>query len=147
MQFNPFSLNRPDVLIETKTFTDKVNPEAELTLTLRAENDAAVDFQEREKSQEYIRDFVVGRDDGPPAPLPPVGGRAVKVTRTLCGVVATLESMQVPGEEEEPFSFSEWCALSVVMPSAFREIDDWAADLRERARGEKKVSPKETTAA
>lgn len=132
-KINPFALNRPEDRFETKTFTDDLNPGVELTLALRGSPEAPFISALNEKAQKYIRDYIDGRNGGPPGVLPLVKGRPICPTAEVCRAAAYIEGMQSDQDDAERYTFVELLALSVTMPSAFMEAFVWASELAEPA--------------
>lgn len=135
-KLDPSSLKRPDVVRETKTFTDPMQPGKSFDLTFEACADFGLETSVAAKAREFTRDYVTGRNGGPPAPLMPVGKRDVLIDADICARIATFMVMEKPPEGDEPWDFNQWRVLSATMPSAFADIAEWCDELIIRARAE-----------
>lgn len=135
-KINPSQLAAAQGVRETKTFNvgTAKKPE-ELTLTFEAVPGYDLTFAVLEKADEYALSYLTGSKGASPAPLPPIAGRSVKMSRRLCNTVALLEMLEVPDEGEEKYDFFAWCQWAVLRPGVFDEIAAWAFDLKEQAEG------------
>lgn len=122
---NPFELPRPASLgEETRTFTDPKQPGREITLTFLADADYSTTLTSQILAATYANNKI-----GPMAFPIKYGGRLINITPALCGVIALLETMQKPDETGTKYSFDQWAALNVAMPSAMAQIAEWAYEL------------------
>jgi hypothetical protein len=143
----PYTLPRLEEITETRTFTDPAQPGVEITLTLSVPPDYGISLAVMEKGGKYAEQYVNGTADGPPAPLPPVGGKPLVLSESLCSIVAFLEQVEVTDDpENDPkYDFYDWVSLSATMPTAFDEIAEWANSLRVQASKNAKNSPGAST--
>jgi hypothetical protein len=119
---DPFTLPRPELITETRTFTDDSAPGVEIEVTLQSSGDFTLPMAVNTTAREYIRTY--GAKNAIPIM---VGGRKVDVTDELCYFVALLTAL-----ETEPSSFEFWAATSVTMRYAMAEIAVWAEALINR---------------
>lgn len=141
---NPYSLKRPGDVEETQTFMDPAHPGVEFPVALCARSESSFEDEIAEKAAEFITDFIRGRNGGPPAVLPAVGGRPVRLTKRLCVDIAGLMVMEAEAQSraqarqetaEEPYDLAQWVTLSATAPTAFSQMRDFAAKLLDQARG------------
>ncbi len=137
---NPYGLQRPNSVTETREFVDPSHPNEPITLTLKAVGDYGFLDEIANLGSEFLKDFIQGRNGGPPAPLPPVQGQDVILTARMCGEIAALIKME-QAEEGESWDIGQWRALSATAPSAFQNIVEWSQELLARARGQLGNSP------
>lgn len=137
-KFDPLQMSRPPAVVDTRTFTDPLQPNCEVTLTFTADPQYGSSLASVQNTQKYTELYIAGKNGGPPAFLPPVGGRGVVITRELVAIISNLESMETPGDGEEKWSFMQWRALAANAPTMFQDIIEWANELREKAAGEVK---------
>lgn len=123
-------LSRPEAVTEERTFTDPLQPGAELTLRFSARPDYGLQMLAAEKGQEYAQKFALGVAKTP-APFP-LGGDVVTISRALCLAIGGLMVLQ----RGETYNFNEWVACSALMPNAFADVCDWANSLLSRANRE-----------
>lgn len=129
-KLNPFTMQRPKPVSETRTFTDPLQPGADLTLTLMARADIGELLRVQALTDQYSKEYA----DAMSVPLQ-VGGQDIEITPGLCAVIATIQALEQPTDGQR-YSFEEWAALSVVMPTAMGEVIVWTRDLmREAATG------------
>ena len=137
-RLNPFSLPRPSLAFGMKTFTDPLQPAAEVTLCVQVGAGISWDLRRDALAQTFVERHVEGTAEGQP-PIPvmlPTGNllgspmAPVPVTGMLCTVIATLMLAEADAKAPEPFSFEEWVALSEAMPTAFKEIVEWVGGLK-----------------
>ena len=137
---DPFALNRPEPITETRAFTDARQPKKRLTLTFRAEADHSLTLRVQRLATKYVADHMTGRlgrdkKTRTRVPLRPVGGRLVEPDEDLFWQIATFEALQVKTEKTPTFNVFGWVALSVQMPTAFGEIAGWASEMVAKAAG------------
>lgn len=143
-RFNPYTLDRPAAVVETREFVDPSYPDQPLELTLRAVREAPFKFKIQSKIDEYVTDYVLGRPTGkmpkkgelpkrfPPTPVfsrSAQGKQRIDVDEQTCKFVAVIEMMQVPGDGDAPYDFGELLQMAVVIPDAFVEAGLWAFGL------------------
>ena len=143
-RFNPYNLTRAEPVVDTREFSDPAQPGADFTLTLRAVSEAPFMLKVQAKGAEYVETYVLGRIKrqpkkagelplrDPPAPVytrSEKGRTLIELDAQTCQGIAILDMMQVPQEGDAPYSFDEWAAMSVLMPTAFLEAANWAADM------------------
>jgi hypothetical protein len=145
---DPYSLKRAPAKTETRTFTEDVlgsedNPLlVQIELTLRKNVDFARRLLISDKAREYIERYIDGEwitgEDGidrqEVSTLLPVDGEIPPVSRTLCYTIASLEVLQVPKTDEEPVTFGQWTAFSVMTPLAMEDIQGWLNKLGSRPK-------------
>lgn len=122
-KFNPLTLPPPTVRREEKTF--KTQDGQEFTLTFQASSGGEILLAMGELEGELYEKWKGG---GPSSP----GCPPIRVTQTLCRVIARLILMQVPGEGEDEsdlFSFTDWAILAQRDKQAFAEVNTWANEL------------------
>jgi hypothetical protein len=133
---NLYALPRPRQRVETRMFSDPLQPGVAVTLTLKAP-DQVMTAQFADLANIYIEQHITGgMEDGAriePAPMMiPGGGEnapvAVPLTPGLCRTLAMLVTMQV-GPEADRYTAVDLVAVMDRMPHAFDRIADWAADL------------------
>jgi hypothetical protein len=120
--FDPMALKRPEIVTDTRTFTDPAQPGLELTLTANGSPDYAVQVHMKELGDAYAAKHI-GK-----FPVM-VDGRKVDVTPSLCSLIASITVMVVKTDEIKDWDFPQWAAIAVAMPKAFGEIVDWCAKL------------------
>lgn len=142
-RIDPFAGARAEPIIETKSFTDPRHPGKEWTLTLKGmETDEAsvVADTTEEVCAQYL---PPGHPDGDRlreaygmeyVEFPYIGGRPVKISRTLLTNAATIQAMQQAQGKEAPYELPELVAFSVTWSKAWREVCAWANDLNRQVR-------------
>lgn len=147
-RFNPYELARAEPVVDTREFSDPAHPNAPFTLTLRAVNEAPFKLKVNARCTEYVTDYVLGRvraSATKPGELPLRNKPALVYTRTksgralidldeqTCRAIGILDMLQVPEQDDKgnmvTYSFDEWAAMSVLMPEAFIEAANWAAEM------------------
>jgi len=143
-------LRRPDVLTETRTFTDPTQPGQEITLTMTAVADYSATAKRDELAQELTETYITGdwlyiKSEGKEGKSPAVisfPGFVVTPSKKLCWVTASLITMENETlrrsddyADLEPYDAMEWFALSCTMPLAFEQIVEWCQDMRVRVTG------------
>lgn len=116
---DPFNLPRPELITETRTFTDDILPGSEIEVTFQSSGDFTLPMTIRTKGQEFVRTY--GAKNAIPIM---VGGRVVVVTEQLCYFIAAIMAL-----ETEPSTFEFWAATSVTMPFAMSQIAVWAEEV------------------
>lgn len=129
------SLSRPEDITETRVFTDPRFADVPISITLTVCADYGTQTLAGEIGTRYYQQFVTGGKSGRPAPFPPLGNppRAVRITKTLCLVIGGLMALQ---SGETNYTFVEWVGCSVMTPTAFGSIMDWANKLLAKVSGE-----------
>jgi hypothetical protein len=127
-------LVRPAPRIETRTFTDQMQPGMEWTLTVRVLRETPFQVDLESRAAEYITDYVTGRNGGPKAEVPKIidvdgNARGVTLNVEVCKAIAIIENMQVPDDGDEPYNFLDLVKIAVTMRDAFLEAAAWSAGL------------------
>lgn len=142
-RIDPFEGVRAEPVIETKDFTDPRHPGKVWTLTLKGLEPDEGGVVADETEELCARYLPPGHPDGDRlreaygieyVKFSDVGGRPVRMSRTLLQNVATISAMQQKQEGEELYQFGELIAFSVTWPAAWREVCAWANDLNRQVR-------------
>jgi len=126
-RINPFTLTRPKRPEFTKTFTDPEQPGKEITLTLSPVSpDLALLAYEKAEAQ---YDDLVGDGNAEDAQLPP-GLQGTVISKTLLHSAALLGAMQRQEPEEDRYTVLELVAIAMNMPTAWRNIGKFSAEVQ-----------------
>jgi hypothetical protein len=120
------TLPLPETVRETKTFTDPLQPGAELTLTLELTPDYSQVIRARAHADKRAKE----RGEGA---VVPVAGRAIQPISELCRAIGLIESVECPADPKDRYSFEEWVGISYLMPNAFADIVAWSNTLLDKA--------------
>lgn len=123
---NPWALRRPERRIETRTFTDPVQPGQEITLTLRALDPCERTFA-HERADYYTELYVTGRDGQEPNMYPAPDGTPIKLSSRMCYNICFVEQMQVAEDPQDRYTFDELLGISLTLPNAWDQIMIWVA--------------------
>lgn len=143
-RIDPWAGERTSPVIETKEFKDIRHPGKTLDMTLMGmENDVASVVTD-EVDEICARYLPPGNPEGERlreiygieyVEFPYVGGRPVRLSRTLLQNAATIVAMQQPRQDKLPvYEIPELVAMSLTWPNAWKEIVGWANDLNRQAR-------------
>lgn len=122
-KFNPSLLPPVAVRRESKTFATKTGDT--FTLTLEISDAGEQSFVILDKREELLERYQFG---GPSS----AGSAPVKVSATLCTLIARLIVMQAPGDgesEEDLWQFPQWAALAQRDAKCFSAINQWVNSL------------------
>ena len=137
-----FTLSRPDLISETKTFRDprfKGDKSKAITLTLRALDEvqrAAVQRLQQERMLYYCGDAEQKIAPASDFPLLSAGGPPIELNRTLAYQAASLTVMQTT-EQPERYSFEELIAMALTCPVVWKNVLRWRDSVNRR--GEKQT--------
>lgn len=134
---NPWSLERKVPAAETRTFPDPEYPGVEYTFTCRP-LDGCEALLMLERSQEYIEEWVEGKDGE--APTFPLGGGEAVITASLCRTAALIETMQC-GPEAERYLFADLVGIAFNSSEAWLSLQEWIGQLSSRRSNAEGNSP------
>lgn len=120
------TLPMPELVRETKTFTDTLQPGASIELTL----ELSPDYSQVIRSRSYADRLANERGDKVPVP---VCGKAIQPMPELCRAIGLIQTLESPADPKDRYSFDEWVNLSYLMPNAFADIVAWTDTLLEKA--------------
>jgi|SRR6185312_13268115 len=123
------AMKRPEPETETRTFTDDLQPGAELVVTFLSRADFPEGLDIQALSEEWIARFAAPSS----LPLAAADGSAIKVSPKLCQVIATIQVLS-QGDLEGRYTFEEWVIASACMPTAFEGVVTFAEEIMTRAR-------------
>lgn len=134
---DPYSMKRPVAKEEARTFEE--NGET-LALTFRERNDFTRQVLGADKYSLYVRRYITGEpvtgEDGvtrlETSTLRAVDGVIPAVSESLCDLIATLETMQVPTDSQPMLAFDQWAALGLVMPGTMTKVQSWAVAIESK---------------
>jgi hypothetical protein len=134
MSLNVTRYKRPVMPLETKSFTDPLQPGVAIELTLQAFDGLRQELM-RERAADLTAEFITGRDGADPKPFPAIEDASGRMTipelsTSLMNAIALCQTMEVG---DEPSSIYEWVHLAACFPSVWTEIQIWAGDLLARA--------------
>lgn len=127
MPFSPFTLKRPEAAQETRTLIDPRQPDAPMTITLRARPGFSADMEIASKGNEYVADWCVGPKAGP-LPVPNFG--PINLNEATVRSIARIQAMHVPTDETPVMDIVGWAIVSEAMPRLFLELSQWAVTLQ-----------------
>lgn len=124
-----FALPRPVQPIETKTFVEprfKDDRTKDVTLTLQTLDTVEL-ARVQEVAEETFRKYEGDPENHiePEASFYAVGDSVPTLNRTICLQAAFLFLMQQPEEKEDKYSIEEFIAMSIVLPSVWKQISQW----------------------
>lgn len=126
---NTKSFQRVERRVESRTFTDALQPGVEITLTLVEPDLATISWSESQ-GEAYADEWVRGAPYQVAVALNEM--EMVNLTDDLCKALAMVEILQQPGEDA--YSVEELIDIMRGMPGAWMEINAWAAEVVRRAR-------------
>lgn len=126
---NPYTLPRPKLRQETRTFTDPAQPGVEITLTFRA-LDGLEALKVGGDARRLIEEWAPSEANGFISHIPLPDGELLEPSEDLLQTVAMLVKMQVPpGEGDLPYDLIAWLGVATRFPSAWLKILEWAGEL------------------
>lgn len=133
-RLNPWDLPRPETVVETRTFRDPSQPEAEIRLTLRGLGPFEISAIARQS--EDLR----ATWDGNTMPLP--DGSTVEIDTNTCNIIAALMAMEVPAPGESAGDMLWWIGVAIKFPSAWSQIVLWCNQMLEHGHVPGGLGPK-----
>ena len=130
--------HRPPSLTETRVFTDPLQSDAEIEITIKAVPSYGTILKVEEIASRYILDYVEPREGEPVAAPPHVDGKPVQMSKRLCTAIATIQVMEDPPEGEPRYTMEELAGMSELFPNAFVQLVDWAGRMLNKASGSDK---------